>query len=164
MITRSTLLVRHSRDELRAVLIEHTWELSAFLEDIEHAELKEHSSPKAGVQSARHMWRAKTNVPLLLAPHIDADYFAWTAVVEWDSNDYVSGWRIEPHALKESLICTANVVLKEALGGRATQIMIDVNIEGLDGRRGIETIAYRIVLVNWQKLIEAATQRLQSDI
>lgn len=156
------LLVRQSRDQLREVLIERTWELSELLDDIEHAELVEQNSSKAKVRSVQHVWRAKTNVPALLANHIEAEYFAWTAVVEWDSNEFCSRWRIDPHALKESLTCTAKVSLEEALGGSATRVMIDVSIEGLDGRKGVETIAYRVVLVNWQKLVEAATRRLQS--
>jgi hypothetical protein len=38
-----------------------------------------------------------------------------------------------------------------------------MNIDGLNDQQGVETIAYRIVLVNWQKLVEAAVRRLESD-
>lgn len=163
MTTRTILMVRQPRERLHAVLVERTWELVQYLDEIEVAELAEQSSGNAESRFATHVWRAKANVPPLLAPHFDTDYFSWTAVVEWNANEFGSRWRIEPHALRESLTCAADVTLNEALGGRATRVAIDVEIAGLDGRRGVETIAYRIVLVNWQKLVEAATRKLDIE-
>jgi hypothetical protein len=163
MTSRSTLMVKHPRERLRAVLVERTWELAGFIDDIELAELVEISSGGSKSQSATHVWRAKASVPALLAPHIDSDYFSWTAVVQWNEDDFGSRWRIEPHALKESLSCSADVALNEAMGGRATRVAIELGLHGLDGRRGVETIAYRIVMVNWQKLVEAAVRKLAEE-
>jgi hypothetical protein len=159
MTTRTILMVKQPRERLRPVLVERTWELAPYLDEIEVAELTEH---RAGddVHSASHVWRARPNVPPLLAPHIDADHFSWTAFVEWSVHDFGSHWRIEPHALRETLSCAADVTLDEALGGRATRVAIELDIAGLDGRKGVETIAYRIVLMNWQKLVDAATRKL----
>jgi len=161
--TGSILIVRQSRDRLHSVLVARTWELGAHIEDIESVELIEHRTIEAGVTSARHVWRARPRVPQLLAPHVEADHFRWTAIVEWRDDHYDSRWRIEPHAVRQQVSCSAVVKLSEAMGGRATRVIIDTSIEGLDGQTGVQAIAYRIVLVNWQKLVEASVRRLESQ-
>jgi len=158
----STLIVRQPRDRLHSVLVTRTWELAAHLEDIASVELIEHRKTDSGSISACHRWRAKPNVPTLLAPHIDADHFRWTAFVEWSDDNYDSRWRIEPQAVRQAMSCSAAVTLSEAIGGRATRIAIDTSIDGLEGHKGIDTIAYRIVLVNWQKLVAAAVRALET--
>lgn len=163
MTSRTVIVVRQPREHLQAVLVERTWELAQFLDEIEAAELREMDSSDAEAQSAIHAWRAKANVPALLAPHMDADYFGWTAMVAWSADNFSSRWRIEPHALKDSLSCAADVTLTEALGGRATRVHIDADIRGLAGRQGAETIAYRVLLVNWQKLVAAAARKLDTE-
>lgn len=160
MSEKFLLVVPHPRTRLRDVLCARTWELAAFLDDIDSAVLEAEESIGAARVSATHTWRAGVNVPAMLVPHLDADYFAWTAVVEWSRNSFDSRWRIVPHALRESLWCTARVVLLEALGGAGTRVCIEVDIVGLDGRRGVETLAYRIVETNWRKLVDAAARHL----
>jgi hypothetical protein len=157
------LIVKQSRDRLHSVLVARTWELGAHIDDIESVELLEHRMVESGVSSARHVWRAKPRVPQLLAPHVDADHFRWTAIVEWRDDHYDSRWRIEPHAVRQAVSCSAVVKLGEAIGGRATRINIDASIEGLDGHAGAQAIAYRIVLVNWQRLVEASVRMLESN-
>jgi hypothetical protein len=159
--TGSKLIVRQPRDRLHQVLVARTWELGTHLDDIDSVDLIEQRTAATGVNSARHLWRAKPRVPPLLAPHIDDDRFRWTAIVEWNDGDYESRWRVEPQAVREALSCSASVTLGEALGGRGTRVTIDTSIEGLDGHKGIHTIAYRIVLVNWQKLVDAAVRMLE---
>lgn len=163
MSFRSVIVVRQRREHLQEVLVERTWELAQFIDEIETAELREICSSDTEAQSAAHAWRAKANVPALLSPHIDADYFGWTAVVAWSASNFTSRWRIEPHALRDTLYCAADVTLSEALGGRATRVAIDTDIRGLAGRQGAETIAHRVVLVNWQKLVEAAAHKLETE-
>lgn len=163
MTTGHILIVRQPRDRVHSVLVARTWEIAAHIDDIESVELVEHRTVDSGVNSARHVWRAKPSVPKLLAPHVDADHFRWTAIVEWRDDDYDSRWRIEPHAVRQEVSCCASVKLSEAIGGRATRITIDTSIEGLDGQTGVQAIAYRIVLVNWQKLVEASVRMMESN-
>jgi hypothetical protein len=163
MTTGSILIVRQTRDRLHSVLVARTWELGTHIDDIESVELLEHRKVEPGVNSARHVWRAKPRVPQLLAPHVEADHFRWTAIVEWRDDRYDSRWRIEPHAVRQAVTCSAVVKLSEAIGGRATRISIDTSIEGLEGQSGVQEIAHRIVLVNWQKLVEASVRRLESQ-
>ena len=157
MTSRSKLIVKHPRNLLQTILVARTWELGRHMEEISSVTLDLESS-----SSARHTWRAKPEVPALLAPHVDDHHFSWTAEVQWDSDTFESSWRIEPHALRESLSCTAQVELKEALGGRATQIAFHAELNGLDGRKGIETIAYHILQTNWKKLVDAAQREIEA--
>ena len=163
MTNRSKLLVMQPRDRLHTVLITRTWELAEFLDDIASVEFIQQETIDTRSRSASHVWRAKATVPPLLAPHMNIDHFKWTATVRWNDDDYESRWRIEPHALRQTLSCDGIVTLSEAVGGRGTRVAIDTNIDGLNDQQGVETIAYRIVLVNWQKLVEAAVRRLESD-
>jgi len=163
VINRSKLLVMQPRDRLHTVLVTRTWELGEFLDDIATVEFIQQDTIDTRSRSASHVWRAKANVPPLLAPHVNIEHFKWTATVQWSDDNYESRWRIEPHALRQTLSCDGIVTLSEAVGGRATQVAIDTNIDGLNDQQGIETIAYRIVLVNWQKLVEAAVRRLANE-
>ena len=156
---RTTLMVRHVREALQEALVARTWELAEFLDEIDHAELTAHSSATAPY-SATHIWRARANVPAILDPHIDADHLSWTAIVEWGEQPFSSRWQILPHALRESVSCVADVNLLPALGGSGTRTTIDVELRGLDGRRGIESLAQRLVQMNWQKLVEAASRKV----
>ena len=163
MTTGSILIVKQARDRLHSVLVARTWQLGTHIDDIDSVELIEHAKVDSGANSARHVWRAKPRVPELLAPHVDADHFRWTATVEWHEDHYDSRWRIEPHAVRQPVSCSAVVKLSEAIGGRATRVTIETSIEGLDGQAGVQAIAYRIVLVNWQKLVEASVRMLESS-
>jgi hypothetical protein len=163
MTTRSMLIVRQPRERLQAVLVERTWELAPLLDEISSVEVIAHDTERLEARSATHVWRAKASVPPLLAPHLDADHLSWTAVVRWNPHDFGSQWRIEPHALRESVSCSASVALEEAMGGRATRVVIEVGLDGLGARQGVETIAQRIVLVHWQKLVEAAARCLAAE-
>lgn len=163
MTSRSTLLIKQPRDKIRQALVERTWELAEFLDDIETAELIGEIEQNGSARVSKHVWRATPNIPDLLAPHVDADTFAWTAMVEWHDDEYSSQWRIEPLALKEDITCTAELNLNRAMGGRATQIAINLNLHGLENNPGVESIAYRIILVNWQKLIEATSRCLDAS-
>jgi hypothetical protein len=146
---------------MRDVLCGRAWELAPLLEEIETAVLNADEPVGTGRRATTHTWRAAVNVPAALAPHLDADYFAWTAVVEWSTRTFESRWRILPHALRDTLSCTDEVTLLEALGGAGTRICVEVDIQGLDHRKGLETVAYRIVETNWRKLLEAAVRHLQ---
>jgi hypothetical protein len=161
--TGSILIVRQSRDRLHSVLVARTWEVGAHIDDIESVELVEHRTIESGANSSRHVWRAKPRVPQLLAPHVNADHFRWTATVEWRDDQFDSRWRIEPHAVRQQVSCSAVVTLGEAIGGRATRITIDTSIEGLDDQKGVQAIAYRIVLVNWQRLVDASVRMLEGN-
>lgn len=163
MINRSKLLVMQPRDRLHTVLVTRTWELAEFLDEIASAEFIQQDTLDTHLKSASHVWRAKADVPPMLAPHVNLDHFRWTATVQWSDEDYRSRWRIEPHALKQTLSCDGVVTLSEAIGGRATRVAVDARIDGLNDQQGVETIAYRIVLVNWQKLVEAAVRRLANE-
>jgi hypothetical protein len=158
------LVVTHPRARMRDALVARTWELAAFLDEIHSAVLDREECIGAQRVCATHTWRAGVNVPAALAPHLDSDYFAWTAVVEWSRTGFDSRWRVVPHALRESLVCTAEVQLREALGGAGTRVCVDVDIQGLGGRRGVETLAYRVVTTNWVKLVDAAARRLQAGV
>lgn len=163
MSKRSKLLVMQPRDRLHTVLVTRTWELAEFLDEIASAEFIQQDTLDTRVKSASHVWQAKPSVPPMLAPHVNADHFRWTATVRWNDDDFESRWRIEPHALKQTLSCDGVVTLSEAVGGRATQVAVDARIDGLNDQQGVETIAYRIVFVNWQKLVEAAVRRLANE-
>lgn len=160
---REVLLINYPCMRVQSSLCTRTWELAGHLEEIDTVELHENIRNPAGDHRAVHTWRARTNVPPLLAPHLDVDYFAWTASVEWRADSLISHWRIEPHALRDALTCTAQLALTDALGGRGARLILELAIDGLDGRQGIATLAYRLVAANWRKLIQACERQLESQ-
>ena len=161
-MSRLVLVVRQPRTQLQEALCARTWELGKLLDEIDCTVLEEQDSNNADWQSATHTWRAKATAPAVLAPHMDSNYLAWTATVEWSNERFQSRWQVEPHAVKKSLVCSAEVNMADALRGRGTRLSIDFNIEGLDGRLGIKTLANQVVSVNWRKLVDAAVKSIES--
>ncbi|HVJ41989.1 MAG TPA: hypothetical protein VM639_10845 [Dongiaceae bacterium] len=162
MKEKTVIVVMQPRDPLWQALCERTCDLARYLEDIESAELVSRETTPKGLTRHVHFWRARANVPAILAPHIDASFLAWTGKIEWQANDYKSRWIVEPQFMKEAVLCEAVMDFSPAVGGRGTRLDLQLEIMGLQRPLGFQTIMKTILTTHFRKLVGAATQLIEA--
>lgn len=156
MSDKLVLVVMHRRERLWDALCERTCELAPYLEYIESAELKSRETTPEGLTRCVHVWRARGNVPAILAHHIDKGLLEWTGHTEWRANDYESRWVVEPRSMKDSTFCEATMRLSPAVGGQGTRVDLELALNGFPRTAGLRTITRTILSTHFRKLVDAA--------
>jgi hypothetical protein len=160
MTERLVMVSMHPRALVWDALCERTCELASFLEHIESAALKSRTRGREGLVRRAHLWRARANVPAILAHHIDAGLMEWTTHTEWREHEYTSRWEVRPRALKGAALCGGTMHLLPALGGRGTRIELDLAIVAPQPSAGWQAITSAILSTHFRKLVDAASQLL----
>jgi hypothetical protein len=93
------MVVVHPRERVWDALCERTCELAPYLDHIDSAELKSRETTAQGLVRCVHVWRARPNVPGVLAHHIDKGLLEWTGRTEWRAGEYESHWVVEPRSM-----------------------------------------------------------------
>jgi hypothetical protein len=163
MTKNSVMVVMHPREVLRDVLFERTCDLARYLKDIESAELRSRETTSKGLIRCVHHWRARVDVPSLLAPHIDAGFLEWIGYTEWRADQYESRWVVKPRYLKDSALCEANMRLVPAVGGRGTRVELELEVLRLNGPAGMQAITSTILTTHFRKLVEAAARLIEDQ-
>jgi len=159
---RLVLVSKHPRSLVWAVLCERTCELAPFLEHIESAELKSRTIGRKGLVRCAHLWRARANVPAILANHIDAGLMEWTTHTEWREHEYTSRWEVRPRSLKGAVLCDGTMHLLPALGGQGTRIELDFAVVAPQPSAGWQAITSALLSTHFRKLIDAASHLLDT--
>lgn len=161
MKEKTVIVVMQPRDRLWSALCERTCELARYLDGIESAELISTEKTPKGLTRQVQFWRAKANVPALLAPHIDANLLEWTGRIEWRDNDYKSRWIVEPKYTGGKILCEAVMDFSPAVGGKGTRLNLDLEMMEIAGSVGFQTIMKTILASHFRKLVDAATQLIE---
>lgn len=162
MKEKTVIVVMQPRDRLHQILCERTCDLAPYLEDIESANLLSKETTPQGLNRHRHHWRARANVPPLLAQHIDTGMLEWIGSIEWHSNEYVSRWIVEPGFLKNSVLCEALMNLSPAIGGKGTRLDLELDIAAVRGPAGLQAILGALLKTHFRKLVDAATKVIEA--
>jgi hypothetical protein len=152
------MVVMHPRDRVREALCERTCDLARYLDHIEHAELKSRETTVKGFVRCVHVWRARANVPSVLAHHLDPGLLEWTGRTEWRPDEYESHWVVEPRSMKDTVLCEGIMRFSPAIGGRGTRVELELEIVGVQGPAGFRTITSAILSTHFRKLVDAATR------
>jgi hypothetical protein len=163
MKEKAVIVVMQPRDLLWRALCERTIDLARYLEDIESAELVSKETAPNGLIRQVHFWRARANVPALLAPHINGQFLEWTGRVEWQADAYESRWLVEPRFMKSATLCEAIMNLSPAVGGKGTRLSLELEVTGAPGFAGVQTIAKSILTGHFRKLVDAASRLIESE-
>lgn len=163
MKEKTIIVVKQPRERLWSALCERTCDLAPYLEGIESAELISKETTPKGLTRHKHFWRARANVPALLAPHIDARFLEWTGRIEWQANDYKSRWVVEPQFMKDAVFCEATMGFSPAIGGKGTRLDLELEIMELQAPAGFQTIMKTILNTHFRKLVDAATQLIENE-
>ena len=158
---RIVMVVMHPRESVWDALCERTCELAPYLEHIESAKLKSRKTTTQGIICCVHAWRARANVPAILAPHIDKGLLEWTARTEWRANEYESRWAVEPQSMKGSTLCEGTMRFSPAIGGKATRIDFALTLVAAQRKPGLQTIMSTILSTHFRKLVEAVSRSIE---
>jgi hypothetical protein len=151
----------HPRERVWDALCERTCELAPYLEHIQSAELSSRETTTQGLVRCVHVWRARANMPAILAHHIDKGLLEWTGRTEWRTNEYASRWVVEPRSMKDSALCEATMRFSPAVGGKGTRIDLELTLGAFQLPAGFRTITSTILTTHFRKLVDAATRYLE---
>lgn len=143
-------------------------DLVPLLDDIEQVTVAERKEEPDGRVCLVNFWKAKLQIPAILASAVTPDAVAWTDRAEWSRAGTECRWRIEPRFYPELTRCTGITHYEPALGGRGTRITFEgefglaantlPNVPGLLGGtvgKGIESFATTLIPQNFRKLAHA---------
>jgi len=157
---RIVMMVMHPRERVWDSICERTCELAPYLEHIEHAQLLSRETADSGLVRCVHAWRARGNLPALLAPHVDKGLLAWTGRTEWFVDAYESRWVVEPVSMKGAALCEGMMRFSPAVGGRGTRVDLDLELSGTPASLGMRTLTSSILSTHFRKLVDAAARSL----
>jgi len=157
------VVVTQPAEAVHRILCERSDELVRWLTGIDAVALKSRETTADGSVHCVQSWRARANVPPVLAAHIDGAFLEWLARTEWRPGECESRWTIEPRFLKISARCQARVRCVAALGGRGTRVSIEFDLVGLERLTGVGTLTRAILSTHFRKLVEAAARLAESE-
>jgi hypothetical protein len=163
MSERFVMVAMHARARLWEVLSERMCELAALLAHVEAAELESRETMDDGTVRYTHRWRARANVPGVLAQHIDQGLLEWTTDTEWRSDEYASRWVVRPRSMKGAVLCEGTLAMFPAIGGRGTRVEFDLAVVARQPSRGWTAITGTILVTHFRKLIDAASRLLEEE-
>jgi hypothetical protein len=150
-------------------------ELAANLDDIESVATISRSEDKFGVLTVENAWRARPNLPPVIAKHVSRDMLAWTDTAQWFGDRYETHWVITPQALAERLRCAGTTQYLEAMGGRGTRVAFEVNAEMLPGAttaqfdesgplfKALQSTVITLLCKNFRRLIDHVNEKVRPN-
>lgn len=156
MNQRFTMVLPQPPERLHRALCERSHELAPLLPHIDAILPIRSETLRGGRQRRVHAWRARADLPGLLAQHIDEGLLAWTCTTEWRSGDCASRWIVVPRAMKDAALCEAALRLAPALGARGTRADIELVLCASLRGAGWSTLACAILAMHFRRLLDAA--------
>lgn len=110
------------RDQLTAVALH--------LEDVSRIEEIERQVLPDGTLRVVNVWHATaTKIPGPLSRLVNPDMLAWTDRAQWSPDGTLCRFAIEPHFMRDSILCQGETRLEPAMRGRGTRISFEGEIE-----------------------------------
>jgi hypothetical protein len=160
-MARVIVVAMHPRERVREALCERTCELARYLDHVEKAELKSREAGARGLVRCVHAWRARVDLPAILAHHVEEGVLDWTTRSEWRAGGYESRWVVEPHAKRGAPRCEARMRLFPALGGKGTRVELDLAFAFDRSAAGLQALASTLVSSHFRKLVQAASRFIE---
>ena len=143
-------------------------ELVPLLNDVESVEVAERVDEPDGTVRLVNLWKARPQVPAVLAPLITPAMLAWTDRAVWMPEVSECCWQIETHFLPDRTHCAGTTRYAAALGGRGTRIefggQFEVTLAGASAAPhvvgaaislGVESFVATLIPRNFRTLAEA---------
>jgi hypothetical protein len=148
-------------------------EIVRLIDDIEGVTVQSREELPDGTLRLVNVWRAKPNLPAIVANHIEPEMLAWTDHAEYDPAAFVCSWKLEPHFFAERISCVGVTRYEPAIGGRGTRVTFDADLHlaigALPGMpallegavsNAVEAFMTALVPRNFRKLMDALEKSL----
>jgi hypothetical protein len=148
-------------------------EIVRLLDDIEGVTMQSREELPDGTVRLVNIWRAKPNLPAIVANHIKPEMLAWTDRAEYHPAVLVCSWKLEPHFLMERINCAGITRYEPAMGRRGTRVTFDADFHLAVGplpgvpallesavSNAVEAFMTALVPRNFRKLMNALEKSL----
>lgn len=166
-IFKSVILVKHPKDVVWRAVRDRLPEMVPYLDDVKSI-TQEYREEQDGSIKLTNIWKADIALPAKVQSIINADSLKWADRAEWiDAYDECQ-WVIEPHFLKDRVLCSGSTRFEPAIGGRGTRITfsgelsIDAkNIPGVPAfmeatvTSTVESLITTVIPKNFRKITDA---------
>lgn len=167
-------LLRHRRDAVFEAYRDGLGALVAHLPNVRSVELIDRQVDGPVVR-VHKLWHGALELPANLSTKLDQRFLSWDDRATWDPRTWSCEWVIEPHILREAVVCRGRTDFVD-LDGARTRIELtgDLQIE-LAKVRGVpsflaaslartaERFLVRAVLSNLESVSEALEATLRED-
>jgi glycogen debranching enzyme len=132
-------------------------------------EIERRSMPGGAIHIV-NVWYAAVEIPASLRELLGHSAFAWTDRAEWSAAGVRCRFRVEPHFLRECIRCKGETSLEDSMGGRATRIRYEGDLELgplpgvgklLGASRAVEQLVADLIVQNLQETGRALSRALR---
>jgi len=110
-------------------MLNHLPEIGAKIDDLESIVEKERKVIDAYTIRVVNVWRAKPNLPAVVAKHIKPEMLAWTDTGVWNEKKKIVQWEIDSHYFGKQMDCAGTTLFEPAMGGKGTRIIFSGNLQ-----------------------------------
>jgi hypothetical protein len=178
MKTFKTLaIVKYPRALVWTTVRDHLPELVPHLADIADVEIQSRDESTSGIIRLVNFWRAETQIPSILKSVVTPEMLSWTDRAEWRPDTWECRWQIQPYFVAGGAQCNGVTRYEEAMAGRGTRLVYEGNLDLSTARvsgvpalvtgasaSAIEAFVAGLIPRNFQKLAQAVSHYLQSDV
>jgi hypothetical protein len=154
------LVLPHPPPAIRTALLEHTCELASALPHVAGAQLLAREESPDGLVVARQHWRARAQVPELLAPHLEPGIHEWMLELAHRLDAPEVRWEAWSCVVQVPGRCRGQVEFASALGGTGTALSLDCEIPGRN--HAVRLVMEALVERHWRALAQAAAAHAES--
>ncbi len=163
MTARTIVVARVPCKVIWHVMRDRMEELASYLPDIERIESQSRETRGDGILKVVSLWRARPNLPPLIASNLKHEVLEWTDRADWREAELETHWQIEPHFLSRQTEYSGTTRFAEALGGKGTRLTFEVDVMDLNDSKGIGSIVTTIIQRNFRELVGAATRLAEAE-
>jgi len=173
---KSIIIVKHPREKVWEVVRDRLDELVPYMDDIQSVAVQNKADMPDGIKEITNIWKADIQLPAILNSVIDSSMLSWTDRAQWQSDQTLCHWEIEPHFFPERTRCTGFTRYEPAIGGRGTRItfegQLDVSTQSISGMptfiegraaTAIESLVTTLIPKNFCKITSALSTLLNCE-
>jgi hypothetical protein len=173
MKLKSISVIKHPPMIVWTAIRDRLTEIVRLLDDIEEVTVQSREELPDGIVRLVNIWRAKPNLPAIVANHIKPEMLAWTDRAEYHTATLICSWKLEPHFFPEKISCVGVTRYEPAMGGRGTRVTFDADFNLAMGAlpgvppllqeavsKTLEPFMTALVPRNFRKLMDALEKSL----
>ena len=172
-------VLRHRRE---AVFTAYRDEIASFVEYLPNVRLIEvvERVEEGHLYRMHNVGHGTTELPAGLTHRLEDRFLTWDDYAVWDASTYTCEWTIEPHSLREAVVCRGRCDFIDLGGGRTRMEMtgeLAIELERVRGvpsflaeslgrtalGRAVETLLVRQVTTNLTSVSDALAAYLSAD-
>ncbi len=105
MLINASVYLPFPRSLVYATYRDNLLDLVGQMHNVKSVKLKSRQEQGAVVQQT-YVWHGKSDIPGMMQAFISQDLLTWDDFATWKNDEFVTDWRIQPHAFSEAIVWT----------------------------------------------------------